>query len=83
MTDTEIVRDLFRCATTNVSFCKECGHRNYSTGCCIQLMKDALDLITRQRTEIEYLKQMRDGAIEGQETLQKYILQKGWQNSDR
>ncbi len=39
----------------DVSFCKECKHRNYSNECCIQLMKDALELINRQKAEIERL----------------------------
>ena len=53
MTDNEIIRDLFRCANKDVSFCKECRYRYYGEECCIQLMKDALDLINRQNVEIK------------------------------
>lgn len=56
MTYGDIIRDLHRCANKDVSFCKECKHRNYSNECCIQLMKDALDLISRQRAEIKNLR---------------------------
>ena len=47
----------------DVSFCKECKHRNYSDECCIQLMKDALDLINRQKAEIERLQKRNEYRI--------------------
>lgn len=53
MTNGDIIRDLHRCANKDVSFCKECKHRNYSNECCIQLMKDAIDLISQQHAEIK------------------------------
>ncbi len=56
MTDNEIRRDLLRCANKEVSFCKECRHRNYGDRCCIQLMQDSLTLINRQKADIEELK---------------------------
>ena len=53
MNDNDIKKDLMRCANKDVSFCEKCLHRNYDTECCIQLLKDALDLINRQKAEIE------------------------------
>lgn len=59
ITDNYIIKDLNRCANTDVSFCKECTHRNFiysdESSCCIRLMKSAIALIKRQKAEIERL----------------------------
>ena len=59
ITDNYIIKDLNRCANTDASFCKECTHRNFiysdESSCCIRLMKSAIDLINRQKAEIERL----------------------------
>ena len=55
MNNRDVIFDLNRCANKDPSFCKECKHRNYGDSCCIQLMKDALDLINRQRAELKGL----------------------------
>lgn len=70
MTDNDIIKALECCR--EFSDCDGCqyGYLRTGNGLCIYAMqKDALDLIARQKAEIEAL-------IAGQETLQKYIAEK-------
>jgi len=66
MTDNEIIKALECCS--NRYDCYSCEYYNqYCKGDMNVTLKDALDLINRQKAEIEAL-------IAGQETLQKYIV---------
>ncbi len=68
MTDNEIIKALECCIKDQHEGCCKLGSWSEQWNCMADLMKDALDLINRQRSEIEAL-------IAGQETLQKYIAE--------
>lgn len=58
MTDNEIIKALECCKTENGNDCENCPYQNVgykpgSGGCCNVLMGDALDLINRQKAELE------------------------------
>lgn len=54
MTDNEIIKALERCGNIVDSTCKECAyHETYNASCVVRLMRNALDLINRQKAEIE------------------------------
>lgn len=56
MTDNEIIKALKCCGNIVDSTCKECVyHETYNASCVVRLMRDALDLINRQKAEIENL----------------------------
>jgi len=55
MTDNEIIKALERCSTTMAGECKECPLYKQVDNCTSKLTKDALDLINRQKAEIERL----------------------------
>lgn len=55
MTDNEIIKALEICANEN-GMCSECAYSDNYTNCNTRIAKDALDLINRQRAEIERLK---------------------------
>ena len=67
MTDNEIIKGL-ECCGKNPPMCSECGYKGRCNriDCYDYLKRDALNLINRQKAEIEAL-------IAGQETLQRYI----------
>lgn len=57
MTDAEIIKAL-ECCINNNGICEDCpllNKRNSSIECTVELIRDALDLINRQRAEIEEL----------------------------
>lgn len=57
MTDNEIIKALECCGNIVDSTCKECAyHETYNASCVVRLMRNALDLINRQKEEIESLK---------------------------
>ena len=57
MTDNEIIKALECCGNIVDSTCKECAyHETYNASCVVRLMRNALDLINRQKAEIESLK---------------------------
>ena len=57
MTDNEIIKALECCGNIVDSTCKGCVyHETYNASCVVRLMRDALDLINRQKAEIESLK---------------------------
>lgn len=58
MTDNEIIKALERCSTTMAGECKECPLYKQVDNCTSKLTKDALDLINRQKAEIERLEQV-------------------------
>ena len=57
MTDSEILKAL-NCCLANFTRCGECPCRD---GCVDSVLENALNLIKRQRTEIEILKQTAKG----------------------
>lgn len=65
MTDSEIVKAL-ECCSVGTFACDEqcpCFHSKSNlkiTSCRFELIGDALDLINRQKAEIEFLKEQRD-----------------------
>ena len=53
MTDNEIIKALECCGNIVDSTCKECAyHETYNASCVVRLMRNALDLINRQKAEI-------------------------------
>ena len=57
LTDAEIIKALECCGNIVDSTCKGCVyHETYNASCVVRLMRDALDLINRQKAEIESLK---------------------------
>ena len=53
MTDDEIIKALECCGNIVDSTCKECAyHETYNASCVVRLMRNALDLINRQKAEI-------------------------------
>ena len=57
LTDNEIIKALECCGNIVDSTCKGCVyHETYNASCVVRLMRDALDLINRQKAEIESLK---------------------------
>ena len=73
MTDNEIIKALARCyglAPKDEIDCALCPYCNYDahTKCCEELIKDSLDLIERQKAEIERYEK------EHQEKFDKWLL---------
>ena len=68
MTDEDIVKALECCSVASFTTCHDCpyGENQFKNHCSFTLSGDALDLINRQKAEIEAL-------IAGQETLQKTL----------
>lgn len=66
MTDSEIIKGLQHCKNAETAGCAGCCYYNNTVTCVTTLMNDSLDLINRQKAEIEAL-------IAGQETLQNHI----------
>lgn len=61
MTDTEIIKALECCQSEDADMCKICPFHSYThSGCWYEMHKDALDLINRQKAEIERLKGWQD-----------------------
>ena len=52
-TDEEVIKGLECCSTYS---CDGCPYRKYATDCVILLPQNALDLVKRQKAEIERLK---------------------------
>lgn len=65
MTDNEIIKALECCtkSDTNENYCDPCPylHEKY---CAAKISKDALDLINRQKAEIEMLKWSKSTSLE-------------------
>lgn len=59
MNDNEIIKALECCIeydeTKNCMACPYCGHSGFFVGCSDAMKKDILDLINRQKAEIEHL----------------------------
>jgi len=56
MTDNEIIKALECCQSEDAGMCRICPfHSDTYSGCWYELHKDALDLINRQKAEIERL----------------------------
>ncbi len=65
MTDNEIIKALECCSTAqNCTPCKyePTEYQKGTFGCCNELMKNAIDLIKRQRAEIEELSEVLSGS---------------------
>ena len=72
MTDNEIIKALECCIQVDGDVCNVCPLYDKESGCLeIDLRKPALDLINRQKAEIENLKADKKALINGQLTLQK------------
>lgn len=76
MTDNTIIKAMEHCCdeAANCEFCpfsQKCEKEGE------RLITYALDLIKRQKAEIEHLRQMLSAAIAGQETMQRYFVSKG------
>lgn len=68
MNDIEILEAL-KCCTGKGGGCKECKRNIHSANCVGWLMKDAFDLINRQKAEIEELKEKLEKAFISLEVL--------------
>lgn len=79
MTDNEIIKALERCST-NYN-CGDCPYYCNAEDCPDPLMNDALDLINRQKAEIERLKK----EVEDKERAynDEFCLRKEWQSKCR
>ena len=55
-TDEEIVKALECCQSHTITDCRDCPNRASGHNCVNELMRNALDLINRQKAEIERLK---------------------------
>ena len=55
-TDEEIVKALECCQSHTITDCRDCPNRASGDNCVNELMRNALDLINRQKAEIERLK---------------------------
>ena len=63
MTDNEIIKALECCKVcSSPEYCRECPYVECTTvkGCVGEMLTDALDLINRQKAEIERLKEMNE-----------------------
>lgn len=57
MSDNEIIEALECCNSKKRGNCLNCQYHNYSANCLDDMMNDVLDLINRQKAEIERLKE--------------------------
>ena len=55
MTDNEIIKALECCVKLSTEGCKACPYYMLGHGCLIECLEDTIDLINRQRAEIERL----------------------------
>ena len=63
MTDKDIITALEYCLDNKSCIGSKCPAYNYSANCTVDLMKETLNLINRQKAEIEQLKEERDMAV--------------------
>ena len=75
MTDIEIIKALEYCCDDEAA-CEFCPFNEKCEKSGERLITYALDLIKRQKEEIEHTKEMLNAAIAGQETMQRYFLSK-------
>ena len=75
MTDNEIIKALELCVTNDYfeQNCKDCSFKKHGAVCMDVMLKYVLDLINRQKAEIERLTDSLNATIAGQEILQRYI----------
>lgn len=76
MTDKQIIKALEHCSSDEVGLCHICPLDGECNGDITILLKYALDLINRQKAEIERLTEMHNAIIAGQETLQKALAER-------
>ena len=67
MTDNEIIKALECCSSKPFKACGTCPF----LAKCDNDWERLIDIINRQKAEIEHIKQMYEAAVAGQETLQK------------
>ena len=72
MTDNDIIKALEWCVNEPRGY--KCSQCEYVTGCKPQLMRNALDLINRQKAEIERLEHLRAGVSKEVERLHNILL---------
>ena len=65
MTDNEIIKALECCKTPKCSNCAVCPKRHLGTECLGDLITETLDLINRQKTEIERLEKEQNTFAKG------------------
>ena len=78
MTDNEIIKALECCS--NYNDCDKCNfepkdNKKKTIGCCLEIMKNALDTITRQQAEIERLKECPKCVYEYDGEITEYCVQ--------
>ena len=83
MTDNEIIKALECCRVGKMDDCDNCPMftqpKLSSTKLCTEfVMGQALNIINRQKEEIEHTKQLLEAAINGQETLQRFYRRSEW-----
>ncbi len=72
MTDAEIIKALECCAVHGLLKCEKCPKKNEGVTCMYALSKDALDLINRQKAQIEKLEKVEHFATE---TIHKQVAE--------
>ena len=83
MNDNEIIKALEMCGNIVVSSCKECSfHISYNANCVKQVMRNALDLITRQKAELKQKDTEIDILIRKKETLKDEVSELQHKNSE-
>ena len=62
MTDNDLIKSLDICQNEN-SKCSDCSYSNDYTNCNTRIAKEALELINRQKAEIERLRSLVDDSV--------------------
>ena len=62
MTDNDLIKSLDICQN-GTSMCSDCSYSNDYTNCNTRIAKDALELINRQKAEIERLRSLVDDSV--------------------
>ena len=76
MTDNEIIKALECCGNIVDLTCKGCVyHETYNASCVVRLMRDALDLINRQKAEIKGLNELVSLSIDTQNEFSNKIAE--------
>ena len=77
MIDNEIIKALECCGNESWSSCHPCPYREnrFERHCAFELSQDALDLINRQKSEIEKLEELLRLEAEGANTLNDVIAE--------
>ena len=76
LTDEQIIKALEHCSYNDVKRCDDCSYyeKETKTYCVNELIKDVLDLINRQKAEIERLNTMHSEMCIGMKVLKKTAI---------